>query len=386
LADLTLHPRTQEELAEALAQASARKQSVSIGGRFSKNSLGGPMEPADCILSTRCMARVLQYEPRDLTISVESGMAWAEFAALLASNRQMVPLDPPFSDSSTVGGVIAANLSGPRRRLYGTARDVVIGIKFATAAGELVQSGGMVVKNVAGLDMAKLLIGSLGTLAAIAVVNFKLAPLPVAERSFLLPFDTLDAAVKVRNAVLRSYLQPEALDLLSPAAAAALGRRAWTLAIQAGGNQAAISRYEKEIAELGDGIVLEGSDEQELWEHVREFAPRFLKTNPTGAVARASCKLSELGEVLRTTSGPAVSRAGSGVVYAAFPDAAAAAAWAGDAAKRGWKAVVDYAPPNVKRGIELWPAPGQDLQVMLRIKQMLDPERLLNRGRYYRHF
>jgi glycolate oxidase FAD binding subunit len=244
----------------------------------------------------------------------------------------------------------------------------------------------MVVKNVAGLDMAKLLIGSLGTLAAIAVVNFKLAPLPVAERSFLLPFGTLDEAIRVRNSILRSYLQPEALDLLSPEAAAPLGRRDWTLAIQAGGNQAAISRYEREIAEFGDGVALEGGDERELWDRVRDFAPRFCQTNPTGAVARASCKLSELGEVLRTTSGPAIARAGSGVVYAGFPDVAAAAAWAGEAARRGWKAVVEYSPPELKQDIELWPAPGQDLEVMLRIKKMFDPERLLNRGRYYRHF
>ena len=99
----------------------------------------------------------------------------------------MVPLDPPFADQATVGGVVAANSSGPRRRLYGTARDMVIGMRFATLEGKLVQSGGMVVKNVAGLDMAKLMIGSFGTLAAIAVVNFKLVPMPEAERSFLLP-------------------------------------------------------------------------------------------------------------------------------------------------------------------------------------------------------
>ena len=86
----------------------------------------------------------------------------------------MVPLDPPFSAGATVGGVVASNSSGPRRRLYGTARDLVIGMQFATLEGKLVQSGGMVVKNVAGLDMAKLMIGSFGTLAAIAVVNFKL--------------------------------------------------------------------------------------------------------------------------------------------------------------------------------------------------------------------
>src|SRR4029077_15887594 len=128
-----------------------------------------------------------------------------------------VPLDPPFAEGATVGGVISANCSGPRRRLYGTARDLVIGMQFATLEGKLAHSGGMVVKNVAGLDMAKLMIGSFGTLAAIAVVNFKLMPAPEGERSFLLPFDSIEAAMAVRNRILQSPLQPAAIDLLNPA-------------------------------------------------------------------------------------------------------------------------------------------------------------------------
>src|ERR1700730_19456613 len=102
------------------------------------------------------MGRILQYEPRDLTISVEAGMRYADLSSVLAKNRQMIPLDPPFANNATIGGIVAANSSGPRRRLYGAARDLVIGMKFATLEGKLVKCGGMVVKNVAGLDMGKL--------------------------------------------------------------------------------------------------------------------------------------------------------------------------------------------------------------------------------------
>ena len=140
------------------------------------------------VVSTSCMRRVLQYEPRDLTISVEAGLPFAELSALLEQNRQMIPLDPPYFDRATVGGVVASNASGPRRRMYGTARDVVIGMSFATLEGKVAKSGGMVVKNVAGFDMAKLLIGSFGTLAAIASVNFKLAPMPLETRTFVMRF------------------------------------------------------------------------------------------------------------------------------------------------------------------------------------------------------
>jgi len=103
------------------------------------------------------------------------------------------------------------------------ARDLAIGMRFVTLEGKLVQSGGMVVKNVAGLDMAKLMIGSFGTLAAIAVVNFKLQPAPETERSFLLPFDSLARALAACNQILGSVLQPAAIDLLNPAAGMALG-------------------------------------------------------------------------------------------------------------------------------------------------------------------
>ena len=137
----------------------------------------------------------------------------------------MVPLDPPFSDAATIGGIVSANSSGPRRRLYGTARDLVIGMKFATIEGKLVQSGGMVVKNVAGLDMGKLMIGSFGTLAAIAVVNFKLLPRPAAEASLLLSFETLDDAIAARDRILKGVLAPAAIDLLNPLAAASSATR-----------------------------------------------------------------------------------------------------------------------------------------------------------------
>ena len=123
-----LRPASEKELAEALAAA---RRTVRLGGHFTKDALLPPVE-AEVTLSTCAMRRVLQYEPRDLTISVEAGMPWAELSALLAANQQMVPLDPPWYESCTVGGVVATNIAGPRRRLYGTARDLVIGMRFAT--------------------------------------------------------------------------------------------------------------------------------------------------------------------------------------------------------------------------------------------------------------
>jgi glycolate oxidase FAD binding subunit len=247
-----LAPCNPTELADALRGAASLGRTISIAGNSTKRRMAGPIEPADVTITTMSLRGVLQYEPRDLTVSVLAGLGWSDFTALLAHNRQMVPLDPAFDSGATVGGVIASNVSGPRRRLYGTARDLVIGMTFITLEGKLVKTGGMVVKNVAGLDMAKLMIGSFGTLAAIAVVNFKVQPMPEVERSFLLPFDSLSAAMTTRNTILRGPLQPAAIDLFNPAAARTMGHSRWVLGLRVGGNEAAVRRYEQELAQFND--------------------------------------------------------------------------------------------------------------------------------------
>jgi glycolate oxidase FAD binding subunit len=216
----------------------------------------------------------------------------------------MIPLDPPWFDSCTVGGVIAANMSGPRRRLYGTARDLVIGMRFVTLEGNVVQTGGMVVKNVAGLDMGKLLIGSWGTLAAIAVVNFKLVPMPPDARTFALEFETAAAAFDARDRVVQSALQPAAIDLLNPAAARLVGiGERFTLLLRAGGTEAVLDRYGRELPEVR---IIDGA----VWNEIREFVPR------TGA-RRTTTTLAGLRDVIANAPGPAIARAGSGVAYVA---------------------------------------------------------------------
>jgi glycolate oxidase FAD binding subunit len=367
-------PQSPEELASTLADAASRKHTITLGGHFSKNKLGGPIEPSAVTVATTSLTRVLSYEPKDLTISVEAGLPWAEFTRLLAENRQMVPLDPPFAGQATVGGVVAANSSGPRRRLYGTARDLVIGMTFATLEGKLVKCGGMVVKNVAGLDMGKLMIGSFGTLAALAVLNFKVQPMPQVERLFLLSFDSLDAAIEARDKILKSVLQPASIDLLNPLAAVLVGWSGYVLAIQAGGNAAVIDRYEKELRELGSFRISDTPSP------LPEFTPWYLATHENAAGVRISCTLSQLRNVLQSLNTPVVARAGSGVCYAYFDKAEAAA----EAVEQTHNAIIEFAPEDQKPKLNLWPAPGPDFELMKKIKHMFDPERLLNRGRLYR--
>jgi glycolate oxidase FAD binding subunit len=242
--------------------------------------MAGPVTWADETVTTTALGRVLEYEPRDLTISVEAGLPWRELTALLRQNRQMVPLDPPFAARATVGGVVASNSSGPRRRLYGTARDMVIGMGFVTLERKLVQSGGMVVKNVAGLDMAKLMIGSFGTLAAIAVVNFKVQPMPEVERTVLLSFADSKAVFASSRPPAFERVAARRHRPVQPAR-----RRSGQRGLDSG-------RARRRQPERGGPLParagrasatarsLEGAPHEEFWQQVEDFTPRFLAAHP----------------------------------------------------------------------------------------------------------
>ena len=333
-------PDTPERLAEVLRACAEDRRPIRLGGNFSKDRLGGVPRPADVTVSTHAMNRLLQYDPRDLTISVQAGMTWANLARTLAGNRQMLPLDPGWADASTVGGVVAANLSGPRRRLYGTARDMIIGMTFATLEGKLVNSGGMVVKNVAGLDMAKLMIGSFGTLAGIAVINFKIFPVPAESRTFVMRFESAADAFAERDRILRGPLQPAAIDLVN-------WPSGFRLLLRAAGNRQVVNRFERELP------LATQEDDDDIWHEIRDFTPRFLAQHPGGAVIPIVCKLTEMPSLVEKLGMPFIARAGSGVIYAHCAEGAPL--------------------PKIASGATM----------MTKIKEMFDPNHLLNPGRLY---
>jgi glycolate oxidase FAD binding subunit len=380
-----LTPSSAEDLAEALRDANSNARTVAVIGNGSKRLMSGPVLPAEVVISTAGLRRVLQYEPNDLTISAEAGMPFSELQSLLARRKQMIALDPPFSAQATIGGVVASNSSGPIRRAFGTARDQVIGMTFAMLDGKLVKTGGMVVKNVAGLDMGKLLIGSFGTLAVITSVNFRLHSLPLETRTFVFTFTDLETAIEKRDSILASVLQPVAIDLASPAAAARLGHRGYLLAVRASGTPAVIQRYARDLAANAE---LTGDQDLNLWRHIREFTPEFLARQPTGVVLRISTSLTGLSTLIQLISGPSISRAGSGTTYIYL------SSWQGvpplwkAAAEHGWSAVVDFASDDVRSSNELWRLSSSTASVeafgmMKKVKQMFDPQNLLNRGRLY---
>lgn len=381
-------PATVEELRETLRRCGDEQSSIESGGAFSKRCLGGPVSEAQVRLATSRLNRLLAYEPADLTVSVEAGMRYAELSRILADNNQFLPLDPSCAAEATAGGILASNSSGPRRRRYGTARDVTIGMRFATLDGKLVSSGGMVVKNVTGLDMGKLMIGSFGTLAVIASANFKVFPKPDVSATFAFRAASIEALLKIRRAILGGVLQPTAIDWLNPRAATAAGLGgSHVLLVEALGTDATTRRFRDAFRALATRV---GADvdpfEASAWEDVREIAPRWLRAHPDGSVIRVSSIPSRMGRLLEHTAAldcGAVLRAGNAVGHLLAADSETTRRALETLRAAGYRSTLEAGSDAVKRSLTAWDASGNELDVMQRIKADFDPLQLLNRGRLY---
>ena len=390
-------PSSLDELSELFQDCGSAKKTVELGGNFTKRAMGGEIAQAGVVVSTRKLNRIIAYEPKDLTISVEAGIMFRELREALAANGQFLPLDPPFSENATIGGTVASNSSGPRRRRYGTARDMVIGMKFVTLEGNTVKSGGMVVKNVTGLDMGKLMIGSFGTLACMAIVNFKIFPKPNERLTCALSARSLDSALELRKEILSGVLQPNAIDLLNAEAVRLAGvhlPEGYSLLIEAAGNRATVERFEREFGELArqragtDFLVFEEEQANRCWQSVQELTSAALAAGPEMHVVRISAVPARIGAIVAAGSAgersrPVLVRAGNGVGYVYCSGVDDARECLEAARSEGLAAVVEYAPVGQKNALEQWAAPGPGFEVMRRIKEDLDPDHLLNPGRLF---
>ena len=228
-------PADAAECARALADAAADRRTVRIRGSGTKSYIGD-VGATDVDLGTERIAGVIDHVPADLTVTVRGGTRMAEVAAALARAGQFLPLDPPHAGEATVGGVIAANSNGFWRARYGGVRDLLIGTRTALADGTVARAGGLVVKNVAGYDLDKLLVGSFGTLGVIVEATFKVLPLPERSDGLVARFDRPGEAFAAADAVVRGASRVEACAIERSADGA------WRLAVQARGGAPTVER------------------------------------------------------------------------------------------------------------------------------------------------
>src|SRR5688572_6443017 len=176
-------PEDEEQIAAVLRLADEHEATVFPRGGGSHMMLGNAPARVDVVLSVQRLQQILAYEPGDMTATVQAGLCLADLQGALAAKGQHLALDPSAAATTTIGGIVAANLSGPRRLLYGTARDLLLGSAVIGINGKRTKAGGRVVKNVTGYDLNKLYIGSLGTLAVVVELTWKLHPLPPGEHT-----------------------------------------------------------------------------------------------------------------------------------------------------------------------------------------------------------
>ena len=213
-------PATQAELSRYVADnASDKKLAIyPVGGRTALH-YGYPAQKPGVLLSTASLTQIIDYPARDMTITVEAGTRVDELAATLKAEGQQLPIDVPQSNRATLGGIVATNTSGPRRYAYGTLRDYVIGVSAVDAGGKMFRAGGRVVKNVAGYDLCKMLIGSLGTLAVVSELTLKLKPIPETTKALWTSWNSFSEIDAALEQLLKSSARPVCLEVLNPHAA-----------------------------------------------------------------------------------------------------------------------------------------------------------------------
>jgi glycolate oxidase FAD binding subunit len=370
-------PASIAEAAESLGDASRAGATVRLRGAGTKLGWGNPIPPADVEVSSAALDRVVEHNVADFTAVVQAGAPLAALQRVFARAGQMLPLDPPLGPggAATVGGAIATGDSGPLRHRHGGARDLLLGMTVVLSDGSVARSGGRVIKNVAGYDLAKLFAGSFGTLGLVAEIVVRLRPLPPRAETAVGRSDDPEALARGAAALAATALEPEALDVFWRAGAGGVAVRV--------SGAAARARAEAARAVLrGEGLEARGGDD-DVWSSLRES-----QRAAAGAVVKVSATPSRLADAIgaaRAAGGELVGRAGLGLFWIRLPERGPGELAGTVRTLRARLApspctLLD-APPEVRAEAGVWPAPGgAELELMRRVKARFDPSATCNRG------
>ncbi len=387
-------PSDPDQIGNVLRLCAEAKASVIPWGGGTAMHWGNVPAGADVVLSLERLHALVEHDDANLTATVQAGMPVTAFQELLDRGRQFLAIDPPLPHRATIGGMVAANTNGPRRMLYGGVRDLVIGMKMVLASGEPIKAGGKVVKNVAGYDMCKLFVGSLGTLGVITEVTFKMAPLPEMAAT-VAAVGSPEQAARLVESLSASPLLPAAVTVLNGAVASAAGLAAAPAAVLvwAEGFSESVTRHVADVQKMAAAsgmraTALDADAHHVVWDRVRDFAAGgapalFRVTVPQAGVMPVLFSIDRLAD-----GGPVryLAHAGAGTVWLALDDPATAAAWFPKlislAGEHQGHAVLAAAPPPVKAAMDVWGPPPPGLAIMRELKRQFDPLGVLNPGRF----
>jgi glycolate oxidase FAD binding subunit len=435
------YPKDTRQVAAVVTAASREGLFITPMGGGTKRCIGAPPTGLDLVVSMERMNHMLDVDVANLTITVEAGVRFRDIQARLATQEDrcylpleeigkeadelicserahsgcFLPLDPPFSDRATIGGIIAANSSGPRRLLYGLPRDLVLGVRFVTPKGDIVGAGGKTVKNVSGYDVSKLMIGSYGTLGILCEMTLRLLPLPEAMETLIFGFSDAAKASGFAEALLRTKLLPAAVEVMNPAAIEAVRVKSDIPTPPGGcfaataleGCREAVDRMKRETSAMADHFGATGKSA--LTEESHNVF--WLSLGNIQALAKANYKnlvalkltypISEgkalynfCRELLEQEALPAtiVQHAGSGVTLInIMPRADGQTEEMVKVIERirtgcrekGGFCILECAPPALKRLVPVWEDSGGAGIITARIRKTLDPTGAMNPGRFF---
>ena len=382
-------PGSTEEISELMKLASEEGLTAAPRGSGTKMDLGNPPRNLDLIVNTTRLNEVIEHTPGDQVVRVQAGLKLQDLQEQLAGSDQMLGIDPPETRAgATIGGIVAANSSGPRRYSYGTVRDLIIGITVVLPDGTIAKAGGKVVKNVAGYDLSKLFTGSLGTLGIIATCNFRLHPKPETAQTVAVELgDTLSAG-QAAQAIVHAQLVPSALELhwseeqkllsiLIEGIPSGVEAQTETASYLLKGFGEVRTLSDEEVADLGP-LDSPGIGDEEV--AIQISAPPAELTGVLDSVLGAT---ERRGVTPRITG-----HAGVGTTYVALSGGDEEARvqvveelreiWV----RRGGSVVVRKAPASTKSRLEAWGPAGDYVGLLRRVKDKFDPGGNLNPGRF----
>lgn len=398
-------PASAGEVATLIRDAIAEDRCLEIVGGGSKREIGRGVQPGSAILSLAALANVLEYEPAEMMLTVQAGVRLADIQALLRQHGQRLAFEPPDfepllehgASQSTIGGVVAAGFSGPRRFKAGAVRDHVLAVQAVTGRGEAFRAGGKVVKNVTGFDLPKLLTGSWGTLAVLTEITLRSTPAPQTICTMLLGgFDIHSAALVLREAaggpwdVTGAAWLPPSLTSIASLPGSLPGESVTALRLEgvAASVSARASALLSHIKHSGEVQKLEGDESDALWRWVGGGAPlhKPVELAVWCASVPPASGVQVLAQVLaRSGDGRGLLDGAGGTIWLALPATAECADVVRAAvAGSGGQALLVRGPAAFRAQIPVFqPLPEPVAALTRRLKEQFDPHAILNRGRMY---
>ncbi len=385
---IVVAPKSVAALSETLRWAHGRRLAVVPTGAGTKLEWGGVAPRIDLLLSLGRLDAVVAHRHGDLTATVQAGASLGRVNELLRRHGQWLPLDPAHGERATIGGIVATNDAGPRRHRHGAPRELILGVTFVRADGAIASAGGIVVKNVAGYDLSRLLTGSFGALGVVVDATFKLSPLPPTSRTVVaagLDPGTIDGAT---SAVMASQLAPSALEVQGPP---------FSLLARFETVQEASERQAEEVAALWRGCgaadtgVLTGAAETErwtahhdaVWGREDDICRIGLLPDQLPGLLEEFVGLLQRHEI----EGQLAGRVETGALHARIGTDAAASRAIIDRLRarvepRGGHVALLRGSPALRAQIEPWGAMGDATGVMDAVKRQFDPQGILSAGRW----